>query len=122
MSATTADIGIRPIQGSFGAEIIGLDLTHDLPEAEFQRIEQAWFAASFLVFRDLMMTPDQHIALTRRLGPLHIMTPLHYNHPDHPEVLVLTNQEEDGKPLGIRRAGMGWHSDGEDKRIPNAGS
>ena len=36
------------------------------------------------------------------------------------EVLVLTNLEEGGKPLGIRRAGMGWHSDGEDKRIPNA--
>ena len=68
------------------------------------------------------MTPEQHIGFTRRFGPLHIMTPLHYNLPDHPEVMVLTNLEEGGKPLGIRRAGMGWHSDGEDKRLPNAGS
>ena len=106
MSETAAAVDIRPIQGSFGAEIIGLDLSQELPDGEFHRIEQAWFDASLLVFRDLEMTPQQHIAVTRRFGPLHIMTPLHYNHPDHPEVMVLTNREEGGKPLGIRRAGM----------------
>jgi len=115
-------VEIRPIRGRFGAEISGLDLSHDLPDAAFRCIEQAWFDASFLVFRDLLMTPGQHIAFTRRFGPLHIMTPLHYNHPGHPEVMVLSNLEAGGKPLGIRRAGMGWHSDGEDKQIPNAGS
>jgi alpha-ketoglutarate-dependent taurine dioxygenase len=115
-------VEIRPMPSRFGAEIIGLDLSRDLSDAEFHRIEQAWFDASFLVFRDLVMTPAQHIALTQRFGALHIMTPLHYNHPDHPEVMVLTNLEANGKPLGIRRAGMGWHSDGEDKRIPNAAS
>jgi alpha-ketoglutarate-dependent taurine dioxygenase len=120
--SVTAGVDIRPIKGRFGAEIIGLDLSEELPEGEFRRIEQAWFDASFLVFRDLRMTPEQHIAFTRRLGELHIMTPLHFNLPGHPEVMVLTNQEEGGKPLGIRRAGMGWHSDGEDKRLPNAGS
>jgi alpha-ketoglutarate-dependent taurine dioxygenase len=112
----------RPVQGVFGAEVAGLDLSRNLPDTEFRRIEQAWFDASFLVFRDLVMTPRQHIDFTRRFGPLHVMTPLHYNHPDHPEVMVLTNLEKGGKPMGIRRAGMGWHSDGEDKRIPNAGS
>ena len=115
-------VAIYPIKRRFGAEIVGLDLSDDLADAEFRRIEQAWFDASLLVFRDLVMTPDQHIGFTRRFGPLHIMTPLHYNLPDHPEVMVLTNLEEGGKPLGIRRAGMGWHSDGEDKRLPNAGS
>jgi len=115
-------VAIYPIKRRFGAEIVGLDLSDDLPDTEFRRIEQTWFDASLLVFRDLAMTPEQHIGFTRRFGPLHIMTPLHYNLPDHPEVMVLTNLEEGGKPLGIRRAGMGWHSDGEDKRLPNAGS
>lgn len=115
-------VAIYPIKRRFGAEIVGLNLSDDLADAEFRRIEQAWFDASLLVFRDLVMTPEQHIGFTRRFGPLHIMTPLHYNLPGHPEVMVLTNLEEGGKPLGIRRAGMGWHSDGEDKRLPNAGS
>jgi alpha-ketoglutarate-dependent taurine dioxygenase len=122
MSSIMSGVAIYPIKRRFGAEIVGLDLSDDLADAEFRRIEQAWFDASLLVFRDLVMTPEQHIGFTRRFGPLHIMTPLHYNLPGHPEVMVLTNLEEGGKPLGIRRAGMGWHSDGEDKRLPNAGS
>src|SRR5579872_3198897 len=108
-------VEIRPIQGRFGAEVIGLDLTREVPDAAFRRIEQAWFDHSFLVYRDLAMTPEQHIDFTRRFGALHIMTPLRFNLPGHPEVMVLTNAVEDGKPLGLRGAGMGWHSDGEDK-------
>jgi alpha-ketoglutarate-dependent taurine dioxygenase len=115
-------IEFRPIQGRFGAEVIGLDPSRPLDAPTFDRIEQAWFDHNFLVFRDLVMTPDQHVALTRRFGELHIMTPLHFNLPGHPEVMVLTNAVEEGRPLGLRGAGMGWHSDGEDKRIPNAGS
>lgn len=116
------DIEIRPIQGQFGAAVRGLDLSRDLTGAQFELIEQAWFQHSFLVFQDLEMAPEQHIAFTRRFGPLHIMTPLHFNLPDHPEVMVLSNAMEGGKPLGLRGAGMGWHTDGEDKQIPNAGS
>ena len=125
MSATAdtgSRIGIMAIQRRFGAEVTGLDLAGPPSNEVFRRIEQAWFDHSVLVFRDLRMTPEQHIAFTRRFGPLHIMTPLHYNLPGYPEVLVLTNIVENGKPKGIRRAGEGWHSDGEDKRIPNAGS
>jgi taurine dioxygenase/putative 2-oxoglutarate oxygenase len=41
---------------------------------------------------------------------------------DHPEVFVVSNATKDGKPFGLKRAGEGFHSDGEDKQIPNAGS
>jgi taurine dioxygenase len=122
MFSATNDIEIRPIQGRFGAEVIGIDPSRDLPDHEFRRIERAWFEHSFLVFRDIVMSPEEHIALTRRFGPLHIMMPLDFNLTGHPEVMVLSNLEQDGKPLGLRRAGMGWHSDGEDKHIPNVGS
>ena len=37
-------------------------------------------------------------------------------------MLVVSNVEKDNKPIGIKRAGWGWHSDGEDKGLPNAGS
>ena len=42
--------------------------------------------------------------------------------PDHPEIWVVGNAEQDGKAIGLRGAGMGFHSDGEDKPVPNAGS
>jgi len=50
------------------------------------------------------------------------MVPSEFNLPDHPEVWVVGNAEQDGKPLGLRGAGMGFHTDGEDKTVPNAGS
>ncbi len=68
------------------------------------------------------MSPAQQIAFTRRFGPLHIMVPMDWNLPEHPEVWVVGNAEEDGKAIGLRGAGMGFHSDGEDKPVPNAGS
>jgi alpha-ketoglutarate-dependent taurine dioxygenase len=114
---------VKPLTGSgFGAEIIGIEPTLELDEGTFRAVEQAWYDHSILVFRDLNLTPKQHIAFTRRLGPLHIMVPLEYNLDGYPEIFVVGNAEEGGKAVGMRRAGMGFHSDGEDKAIPNAGS
>jgi taurine dioxygenase len=114
-------IELNPIQGRFGCEVIGADLSIDMPEADFARIRQAWFDHSFLVFRDVVMSPADHVAFTRRLGPLHVME-REFNLAEYPEVMVIANEERNGKPFGSRRVGLGWHSDGEDKRIPNAGS
>ena len=111
---------VRPLQGEFAAEVIGLHLPVD--DATFRGVEAAWLRHPILVFRDLQMTPQEHIAFTRRFGPLHIMEPLQYNLPGYPEIFVVSNVEEGGKALGMKRAGWGWHTDGEDKAIPNAGS
>jgi alpha-ketoglutarate-dependent taurine dioxygenase len=115
-------LAIRPIQGEFCAEVIGADLARPMDDTTFAEIQRAWTRHSILVFRDLRMSPEQHIALTRRFGPLHIMEPLQYNLAGHPEIFVVSNVEEGGKALGMKRAGWGWHTDGEDKAIPNAGS
>src|SRR5258706_1037117 len=115
-------LAIRPIQGEFCAEVIGADLSRPVGAATFAEIERAWTRHSILVFRDVHMASEQQIAFTRRFGDLHIMEPLQYNLPGHPEIFVVSNVEDDGKALGMKRAGWGWHSDGEDKAIPNAGS
>jgi putative 2-oxoglutarate oxygenase len=113
---------IRPLHESFGAEIVGVDIARELDADTMAEIEVAWYRHSILLFRNVEMTPAQHVAFTRRLGPLHVMDPPEFNLPGLPEVLVVSNVVKDGKPLGIKRAGWGWHSDGEDKAIPNAGS
>jgi alpha-ketoglutarate-dependent taurine dioxygenase len=112
----------RPLHATFGAEVIGVDLSRVVDAATLAEIETAWQRYSILLFRDVDMTPAQHVAFTRRLGPLHIMEPLEFNLPGYPEVLVVSNIEKDEKPIGMKRAGWGWHSDGEDKVLPNAGS
>src|SRR5579862_4797034 len=115
-------VEIRPLHGEFAAEVIGVVPDLRVDDAELRQIEAAWFRHGILVFRDLDMTPAEHVAFTRRLGPLHIMVPSEFNLPDQPEVWVVGNAEENGRPLGLRGAGMGFHTDGEDKIVPNAGS
>jgi taurine dioxygenase len=115
-------VEFRALQGSFGAEVIGVHPALKLDDPTFAAIEAAWYRHSILLFRGLSMSPEQQIAFTRRFGPLHVMVPLDYNLPGHPEIFVVSNAEQDGKPVGLRGAGMGFHSDGEDKPVPNAGS
>lgn len=116
-------VDFRPLQGEFGAEVLGVPPDLAVSEDDFRSIEAAWFRYSILLFRGLSMTPVQHIAFTRRLGPLHVMKEqLAATLPDHQEVFVVSNAMREGKPIGLKRAGEGFHTDGEDKPIPNAGS
>jgi alpha-ketoglutarate-dependent taurine dioxygenase len=112
----------RPLHGKFAAEVLGAPPDLQVDDATLREIEAAWFRHSILIFRDLDMTPAEHVAFTRRLGPLHIMVPSDFNLPDFPEVWAVGNAERDGQPVSLRGAGMGFHTDGEDKRVPNAGS
>jgi len=112
----------RPLHDEFAAEVIGAPPDLKIDDATVAEIEAAWFSFGVLIFRELDMSPAEHVAFTRRLGPLHIMVPSEFNLTTHPEVWVVGNAEENGKPLGLRGAGMGFHTDGEDKQVPNAGS
>jgi taurine dioxygenase len=115
-------VEFRPLQGTFGAEVVGVPPTLEMDDETFRQVEAAWYRHSILLFRRLKMSPEQHIAFTKRLGPLHFMEPPNITLPDHPEIFVVSNATKDGKPFGLKRAGEGFHSDGEDKAIPNAGS
>src|SRR5262249_62084776 len=81
---------IRPLHDSFGAETVGVDIARPLDDATMAEIEAVWHRHSILLFRNVEMTPAQHIAFTRRLGPLHIMEPPAFNLPRYPEVLVVS--------------------------------
>ena len=113
---------LRPLHPTLAAELVGVQPDLQVDDATFAAIEAAWLRTPVLVFRGIGATPEQQIAFSRRLGPLHIMMPPRYNLEGHPEIFVVSNAEEGGKQLGMRRVGLGWHTDGEDKRIPNAAS
>ena len=115
-------VTFRPLADAVGAEVVGFDSSLDLDEATFSLVRDGWLRHSVLLFRDVQMTPVQHIAFTRRLGPLHIVAQGSYSHPDHPEIFVISNRLDGDRALGMRRVGLGWHTDGEDQEIPNAGS
>ncbi|AMR81841.1 TauD/TfdA dioxygenase family protein [Cupriavidus nantongensis] len=124
-TASSADAGnfeVRPLDAPLGAEVIGLDLSQPLSDANFARIHRAHLDHHVLVFRDQRITPAQQIAFSRRFGPLQIHVLHQFQLPGHPEVLVVSNVVENGKPIGLGDAGHFWHSDLSYKEKPSLGS
>ena len=113
---------IRPFDAPLGAEVIGLDLSSPLSAEEFARIHRAHLDSHVLVFRDQRITPDQQVAFSRRFGPLQIHVLHQFQLPGHPEILVVSNVVENGKPIGLGDAGHFWHSDLSYKEKPSLGS
>ena len=113
---------VRPFHGALGAELIGLDLAAPLPDADFARVHRAHLDHHVLVFRDQRITPRQQIDFSRRFGPLQIHVLHQFQLPGHPEVLVVSNIVENGRPIGLGDAGHYWHSDLSYKDKPSLGS
>jgi taurine dioxygenase len=75
-----------------------------------------------LVLRDQRISPEQHIAFSRRFGPLAIHVLRQFLLPGHPEILLVSNVMENGKPVGLGDAGRYWHSDLSYVAEPSLGS
>ncbi|MBB5389921.1 MULTISPECIES: TauD/TfdA family dioxygenase [unclassified Herbaspirillum] len=102
---------IRPLGGPLGVEIVGLDLNLPVSDDELARIRGAFVKHGVAVFRDQRITPEQHIAFSRRFGPLQVHVLNRFHLKGHPEILIVSNVVEDGKPIGLVDAGADWHSD-----------
>lgn len=113
---------VRPLEGGLGAEIIGLDLGQALNDADFARIHRAHLDHHVVVFRGQDITPADHIAFSRRFGKLMIHVLHQFHLAGHPEILIVSNVVEDGKPIGLGDAGKYWHSDISYKELPALGS
>ena len=108
----TPPLTVRPLSPVMGAEAIGVDLSRPLDEATFQAIHRAFLDAGVLVLRDQRLTPEQHVAFSKRFGPLSIHVKDEFLYPGIPEILILSNRKHpDGRPMGFEDAGRYWHTD-----------
>jgi taurine dioxygenase len=105
-----------------GAEILGIDLSQDLDENTFREIVDAFHRHEVVFFRDQKLSPEQHIAFSRRFGELEHHVRKDCCRPGYPELFVVSNILENGKPIGSRDAGLYWHSDLCYLKEPSRGS
>ncbi|HXP02674.1 MAG TPA: TauD/TfdA family dioxygenase [Stellaceae bacterium] len=105
-------IEIIPTGAALGAEIRGVDLSQPLGDNAFAAIERTYDAHGVIFFRDQHITPAQQVAFTRRFGEIEFnIFGERWSVPGSPEIVVVSNVTDDGKPIGVRRAGENWHSD-----------
>jgi len=101
---------IQPTGEILGATVRGIDLARPLSEADFALILLALGRHGVLRF------PDQHLDapalrdFSQRFGSIqHMLTGFH--EPGMPEVGILSNVVENGRPIGLADAGQDWHTD-----------
>lgn len=111
MSSRSDDIAVKRLTGSIGAEIRGVDLAGDGGGEAFAAIQQAFVNHSVLVFRHQTLTPEGLVAISERFGPLEQHVLKQFALPENPNVFVVSNVKDKGKPKGAIRAGQYWHSD-----------
>lgn len=108
---TTVNMAINPLGGALAADVTGIDLAQDLGGNLAGTIRRAFLDHSVLVFRDQSLTPDQLLDFSRVFGdPVkHLLEG--FRHPENPDIFVVSNVREDGRPKGAIYAGQYWHSD-----------
>lgn len=104
---------VKRLSYGIGAEILGVDLTRPLGDDQIAQIRRAWVENCILLIRDQELTPEQHIAFSKRFGKLDDHSALFkYRHSEHPEIFIVTTRPNaDGSPSNTRETGVNWHSD-----------
>ena len=108
-------ISIKNFNAPLGAEISGTDLSKPLAQDDVEAIEDAWREQLVVVFRGQLLSDPQLLAFSRNFGELDPPGPNPYGEPfnkQHPEINVISNVIENGKPIGNLGDGEAvWHAD-----------
>jgi len=108
-------LSIRHLDAALGAEIAGVDVSKPLPQGDIDAIEAAWRERLVVVLHGQSLSDPQLIAFSRNFGELDPPGPNPSGAPflkDHPELNVISNVVEDGKPIGNLGDGEAvWHAD-----------
>ena len=107
-------IETQPLLADFGAEILHVDLSSDISDATFAKIQQIYYDRSVILFRNQSLSPKAQAKLAHRFGRPKIENRKQYNLKAHPEVSTIGNaKDKDGNPVSFFvKGGFGWHTDG----------
>src|SRR6185312_8310774 len=108
----------RNLGDGFGLEARGVDLAQPLADDAFRQLWNAFFAAQVLVVRAQNLTAGQFLAFARRFGrpEPHVIDQFH--HPEHADILILSNRKKGGQPVGLADAGTYFHTDYSYLEVP----
>jgi taurine dioxygenase len=106
---------ISNLDAPLGAEASGVNLSKPLPQSDVDAIERAWHTRLVVVIRGQALSDPELLAFSRRFGELDPPGPNPYGEPfnkAYPEINVISNVIENGKPIGGLGDGEAvWHAD-----------
>jgi taurine dioxygenase len=112
--AVKATFDTKPLSWRTGSEILGLDIrrSEDIAETTIKALWRLLGERGILLFRGQGLNHEQHLAFTRRFGPLAAtgMTS-RYAPPGYPDLFTVTNIKSNGARSETENAAQQWHSD-----------
>jgi taurine dioxygenase len=109
-------IAVRPLSPVIGAEVAGIDLAAALSDTQLADVRRAFLTHHVLVFRDQLLSPEQHKRFAAQFGELR-RQPLADIDGGDPIILEVSGDRESRFV-----AGEEWHCDGTAEAEPSLGS
>lgn len=100
-----------PKKSCLGATIYDIDLSQPLSQDQYSFIENALGEYGVVSFPKQDLTSKQLRDYAENFGTLELNVANMFYDPEYPEVMILSNIKEDGKPIGLSDAGQDWHTD-----------
>jgi len=115
---TIADLRVRPLTPTLGAELPDLDLSAGVDERTFAAVYQALLRYQVLLFGPFDLPPGRQVEFARRFGEVQIHVMNQYHAEAYPELYRLTNLDAQGNPNGLHpdKGTLAWHTDGSWQR------
>ncbi len=102
---------ITPTGKVLGATIEDLDVSRPLSHDAFNQVVHALGEHGVIRFPGQELTGQHLKDFSAQFGELEINVANSYQEPGIPEVMILSNIVENGKPIGLSDAGQDWHTD-----------
>ena len=102
---------VRPTGKVLGATIEGADLSQPLAPDAFGEVVHALGEYGVIRFPDQHLTGEALKRFAAQFGDLEVNVANAYQEPGIPEIMILSNIVENGKPIGLSDAGQDWHTD-----------
>ncbi|CAM3683519.1 Taurine dioxygenase [Bordetella sputigena] len=112
----------RPLHAGFGIEVLGLDLSAPDSDAAVDELVGLVDRHSLILVRGQALSNQRHVDISRRFGDLMTHVLKQFLTTGLPEIYVLSNVTEQGKPIGNHKEGWNWHSDLSYVAEPSMGS
>src|SRR3979490_2821008 len=93
-----------------GATIEGLDLAQPLSDEDFDAVLRVLGERGVVRFPRQKLTGRELADFSARFGKLEINVANAFQEPGIPQVMILSNIVENGKPIGLADAGQDWHT------------
>lgn len=109
-----------PLEGAFGKEIKGIDLSRALTDEEARQVIMTFHENGLIVIRNQDLTLKQFERAAEMFGAIKPHFLDHLRLDGHPGILLLSNIVKEGRPIGVYRGAAFWHTDVAYQDPPNS--